>query len=313
MANKILITGAGGFVGPHLIRELQKDPNNEIFASVYSPTSDISSMVPDDHIILGDLTDYKYAKQLIQDSSPDIVYHLAALSIVHNSVEQASRVLTANMSIQYNILEAVKNNAPSARFVAICSANVYGLVKEEEVPISESQPLRPLNPYAVSKLSQEFLALEYHLAHSMDIVILRPFNHTGVGQTENFVIPALAKQFRDIKLGKTEPKLNVGNTESIRDFTDVRDMVRAYVLAGEKCQSGEVYNIGSGKGSSVGQIISMLEEISGIKVETVTHPDRVRASDVPVLIADNTKFVAETGWSPQISFKETLESVYNRN
>ena len=311
MSHKILVTGAGGFVGPYLIRELQKNAEHEIFASIYSATSDIAGLLPGDHVIEGDLTDAKYCQDLVKRSSPDVIYHLAALSDVKESEGAALHVLTANTEIQYNMLEAVKSIAPLARFVAVCSANVYGLVGGSEVPINESQPLRPLNPYAVSKLTQEFLTLQYHLSYGLNTVILRPFNHTGVGQTENFVIPALVRQFVQIKRGLQAAQIEIGNTASIRDFTDVRDMVRAYILSSTKCESGQVYNIGSGKGSSIAQIIELLQDISGIKVEVLTSKERVRHSDVPVLIADNTKFVTATSWLPEVKFHETLSSVYN--
>lgn len=308
---KVLITGAGGFVGPHLIRFLQSYGNTDIYCSAFSSASDISELVPLDHIITGDLTRFADADTLIRTVQPDIIYHLASLSAVGSSVENAARVLTANTLLQYNLLESLRLNRPQARLLAVCSANEYGLVHESEVPISESQPLRPLNPYAVSKVAQEMLALQYHYAHGLDTVILRPFNHTGEGQTSDFVIPALAEQFVRIAAGSREPVIEVGNTASIRDFTDVKDMVRAYVLAVEKCESGEVYNVGYGKGISIADIIKLFEEISGLSVTVKQHPGKVRASDVPVLLSDSGKFRAATGWEPEIKLKDTLTRVYN--
>lgn len=306
---RVLITGAGGFVGPYLIKELQNQTGTEIFASIYSPSSDITKLLPEDHIIAGDLTSYEYTKQLISISKPEIIYHLASLSIVGNSVENASRVLTSNITLQYNLLEAMRAYAPESRLVAICSANEYGYVAGSELPIKETQPLRPLNPYAVSKVTQEMLSLQYHRSYGLDVVVLRPFNHTGAGQTEHFVVPALAKQFVEIERNLKAPTIHVGNLDTVRDFTDVHDMVRAYILAASCCESGEVYNIGAGRGSSIGKIIELLQEISKLKVEIEEEQSRTRSSDVPVLVADSSKFREITGWEPNITFKETLRSV----
>lgn len=306
---RILITGAGGFVGPYLIRELQSRGFKEIYASIFSPSSDISRLLASDHLITGDLTKYQDAEALVKQSAPDIIYHLAALSVVGTSVQDAERVLTSNTLLQYNLLEAVKQNAPKSRLVAICSANEYGKVYEHEVPISESQPLRPLNPYAVSKIAQEMLALQYHYSYGLDIVIIRAFNHTGPGQTEHFVVPALAKQFAQIERGDKTGTIEVGNLDTARDFTDVRDIVKGYVMAAEKCQSGEVYNLGSGNLVTVKEILESLQRLVSVKVEIRAEDSRLRSSDVPILLADNHKFVEATGWQPTLEFSETLADV----
>lgn len=307
---KILITGAGGFVGTHLIKELQKSEDNEVYGAVYQATSDIATLLPTDHIIAGDLTDFVYAQSLVQTTKPDLIYHLAALSVVHNSAENALKVMNGNTAISYNLLESVRLSAPSARVVAICSANVYGAVQNADKPIDESTPFRPLNPYAVSKVAQEMLALGHYLSHGLDVVILRPFNHTGIGQTTDFVIPALAKQFASI-VKSAQPSVVVGNLDNIRDFTDVSDMVKAYILAADKCKSGEAYNIGSGVGHTVREIITIFEKLIGRKVEIKSSSQRVRKSDVPILIADATKFKTITGWTPTISLETTISDILN--
>ncbi|MBP9670380.1 GDP-mannose 4,6-dehydratase [Candidatus Woesebacteria bacterium] len=306
---KILVTGAGGFVGTHLIRALTKVADLEVFATVYQSTSDIQSLLDSDHIYSGDLTNYEFTSTLIKSVMPDVIYHLAALSVVHNSHEKALALMNGNTTISYNLLEATRLLAPNARFVAICSANVYGAVEDTVHPISESTPIRPLNAYAVSKVMQEMLALQYYLAYALDVVILRPFNHTGPGQTTDFVIPRLAEQFAKIEQGKIAPIIEVGNLDSVRDFTDVRDMVEAYILAGEKAKSGEIYNIGSGKGYTVKQILEILETLSKSKVEIKVNQALVRASDVPVLIADSSKFSHLTDWKPKISLEETISDI----
>lgn len=307
---KILITGAGGFVGNYLVRELKSLGGYEIFATVHKPNPNLSELVGSDHVISGDLTDYSFTQNLITQTSPDVIYHLAALSVVHNSHNQAETVINVNATISYNLLEAFRLYAPKARLIAICSANVYGAVQDRSKPLSESTPLRPLNPYAVSKVTQEMLALQYHLAYGLDIVILRPFNHTGPGQTTDFVIPALAQQFAQIAKG-APPVIEVGNLSTKRDFTDVRDMVKAYILASEMGKSGEVYNIGSGHGYTVRELIDLLQKVSGITVELKTKAGLVRKSDVAILIANATKFRELTHWEPKISLEATLSDILN--
>lgn len=306
---KVLITGAGGFVGTHLIKELKQDPNIEIFASVYKATSDISTLIEQDHIFAGDLTDYEFAKSLIDSTKPDVIYHLAALSVVHNSANLATMVMSSNATISYNILEAMRAHTPHARLIAISSGNVYGAVQDPSKPVTESAPLRPLNPYAVSKVTQEMLALQYYLAYGLDIVILRPFNHTGVGQTRDFVIPRLVHQFVQIEKKLSDPVIEVGNLETVRDFTDVSDMVRAYALAASKCVSGEIYNIGTGVGHTISQVLQIIKDLSLSKVEVKVLDKLVRTSDVPVLIADASKFKQVTHWEPQISLEQTISDI----
>lgn len=308
---KILITGAGGFVGTYLIKELATNSKNEIYGSVFSATSDISTLLDSSHIIEGDLSDFAFTKNLLETVKPDIVYHLAALSVVGSSVDKAVSVMNTNTTISYNVLEAVRLVVPQARVVAIASANAYGAVLDTSKPINEDFPIRPLNPYAVSKVTQEMLALMYHLAYGMDIVILRPFNHTGIGQTTEFVIPKLAEQFAKIEKSLASPVIEVGNLDTVRDFTDVRDMVHAYALAGEHGVSGEVYNLGSGVGHTIKEILDILQSLSSVKVEIQVKDDLVRTADVPVLICDASKFASLTSWKPTIDLKTTVSDILN--
>ncbi len=307
---KILVTGAAGFVGAHLIKELQTDKNNEIYGAVYNGTSDLSSSLRVDHILAGDLTNYDFALDLVQKTQPDLIYHLAAISVVGGSEANALKILEANTAISFNMLEATRVNTPSAKFIAICSANGYGAVKQGDLPIKETAPFRPLNPYAVSKVTQEMLALQYHLSYGMNVIILRPFNHTGIGQTTDFVIPALAKQFVSVERGETT-MIEVGNLDTTRDFTDVRDMVKAYVMASTKCESGEAYNIGTGQGHTIKEIIDIFQKVSGITPTLSEKSSLTRSSDVPVLIADIAKFTAATGWAPQVSLETTISDILN--
>ncbi|KKU44729.1 MAG: NAD-dependent epimerase/dehydratase [Microgenomates group bacterium GW2011_GWB1_46_7] len=306
---KILITGAGGFVGTYLIRQLQKKTDNEIYGAVYKSTSDISSLLPQNHILEGDLTDFAVAESHLQTVQPDIIYHLAALSVVGNSFANAIKVINTNTNLSFNLFEAARLIVPKARIINICSANVYGAVLDSSRPLTESTPFRPLNPYSVSKINQEMLGLEYHLTYGSDVIALRPFNHTGIGQTTDFLIPRLAQQFAAIEKGQLAPTIEIGNLDSIRDFSDVRDMVRAYVLAAESCLAGEAYNIGSGKGYKVSQVIDIFQSLSQAKVEIKVKKDLVRSADVPALVADFTKFKEATGYFPVISLERTISDI----
>lgn len=307
---RILITGAGGFVGPHLIRALELKDDAEIFATVYKSTSELSDLVKADHIISGDLQDADFTENLIKTVRPEIIYHLASLSVVHKITPQATKIMNANTTLQYNLLEAVRLHAPGARVIAICSGNAYGKVKESELPIKETTPFRPLNPYAVSKITQEMLALQYYLSYGLDIVILRPFNHIGIGQSTDFVIPALIKQFIEVEKGKATHVM-VGNLDTIRDFTDVDDMVEGYILAAQLCEPGEAYNLGTGHGHTIKEIVTILQKLVDRPVEVKHDQNLVRESDVPALVADSTKFKTLTGWNPKITLEETLTGILN--
>lgn len=308
---RILITGAGGFAGGHLINHFVEQKDKIVYAVSYAENKFLNDIIPQENIFLGDLTDFNFTQKVIKTTNPDIVFHLAALSIVHSSAEKAKKMLTSNMGLQYSVLESVRQHAPSARVIAICSANEYGLVDENHVPIKEDTPLKPLNSYAVSKIAQDFLSLQYHLSYGLDVVRLRAFNHTGERQTTDFVIPAFAKQIAQIEKGKSEPIIKVGNLDAIRDFSDVKDIVRAYDLASESAISGEVYNVGSGKGIRISEILDILVGLSTSEIKIKKEKSRTRPSDVPVLIADHTKFSDATGWQPEIALEKTLERVLN--
>lgn len=303
---RVLITGAGGFVGSYLINELKKDDEYEIFGSVYQSTSDISALLSKDHILVGDLTDPIVASAHLQSSKPDLIFHLAALSIVHDSHVKALPIMQKNTAISYNLLEAARTVSPQARFVAICSANIYGDVDPSQVPIKESTPMRPLNPYAISKATQELLAQQYYLAHGLDVVIIRPFNHTGIGQTADFLIPNLAKILVQIENSVVEPVIKLGNLDSVRDFTDVRDMVRGYVMLAKKGESGQIYNLGSGRGYSVREIGGIFRSHAKKGFELIHDPALDRPADVPVLIADTSKAEKLIKFEPQFSLESTI-------
>jgi GDP-4-dehydro-6-deoxy-D-mannose reductase len=187
-----------------------------------------------------------------------------------------------------------------------CSSEEYGLVLPDEVPIRETNPLRPLSPYAVSKVAQDYQGYQYFQSYGMRIVRTRAFNHTGPRRGDVFAMSSFAKQLASIELGSSEPVLRVGNLEAIRDFTDVRDVARAYVLAATRAEPGEVYNISSGRGHSIRELLDTLVALSGVEVNVKVDPQRLRPSDVEILIGDSTKFRERTGWVPTIPLETTL-------
>lgn len=306
---RVLVTGADGFVGSHFVEYLQSQRYSEIFATTYHASEWLSAHLPAENIIAGDLTQADHVFSLIQQVQPDWVVHLASLAFVGGSFDKTQFVMDTNTHIQIVMLEALRQFAPQARMLSIGSATCYGLVPDTLNPekVNETYPFYPNNPYAVSKLSQEHLAHMYHLAYGLDIVRVRPFNQIGPRQTEDFVVPAFAQQIVAIERGD-QNVLQVGNLEAVRDFTDVRDAVRAYerlLVAGE---AGEVYNLGSGTGVRIQEILDTLIELSGTDIMVQEDPERMRPSDVPVFVADAAK-LRSLDWQPTYSLHETLQDV----
>jgi len=254
------------------------------------------------------LTDFKQVLSLIDKIKPDYIYHLAALTSPAESFTNATAVVLSNIGIEMNLLNAMKElGLTSSRFLVVSSAEVYGLVTPPDLPIDEGTPLRPTNPYAVSKITQDYLGLQYILSCKFDVVIVRPFNHTGPGQAPNFAIPAFSKQIAMIEKGQQEPILKTGNLSAKRDFSDVRDIVKGYGLLMEKGITGEVYNIGSGKSHSTKELLDMLLSMSDKKIEIQQDPSKFRPIEVPDVYCDYTKLNSLTGWKPEIPIEKTLK------
>lgn len=303
---RALITGAGGFVGRHLCEYLLAQPDWELLGTVYpDPVEDprprsCLSLV---HL---DLRDAGQVGELIGDFRPDVVFHLAAQSHVPSSFADPWETLENNLRAQLNVLEGVRRAGLPARVIVIGSNEEYGWPRPEDLPLTEESPLRPVNPYAVSKVGQDFMGLQYHLAYGMDVVRLRPFNHTGPGQAPHFVVPAFARQIARIEAGLQEPVVRVGNLEVARDFTDVRDIVRAYHLAAVAGEPGEVYNLASGVARSIRWILETLLSFTDAEVRIEVDPALYRPADVSVIYGSAEKFRRRTGWEPQIPFEQTL-------
>ena len=307
---RALITGVTGFVGSHLAEYLLSK-NAEVFGTARwrSQTININHIQDQIQLVECDLRDYASVKRVLSDTHPDQVYHLAAQSFVHSSWHAPEETLTTNILGQLHLLEALRDLKINPPSMVACSSEEYGLVKPEETPIKETNPLRPLSPYAVSKVGQDLLAYQYHQSYGTHVIRTRAFNHDGPRRGKVFATSNFAYQIAQIEKGKAEPVLRVGNLEALRDFTDVRDMVRGYVLAVEKGEPGEVYNLCSGKAYSIRQVVDMLLGMAKVPVRVEQDPARMRPSDVPILLGDYSKFHAVTGWEPTIPFEQTMQDL----
>ncbi|MBP8137309.1 MAG: GDP-mannose 4,6-dehydratase [Candidatus Eisenbacteria bacterium] len=308
---KVLITGVTGFAGSHLVEFLHSRGDCEIHG-IYRWRSRMENIEHLTQLITlheCDLRDAMNTYDTIARIRPDWIFHLAAQSFVPTSWVAPSESLSTNVMAQVNIFEAVRRLGLKTRIQLACSSEEYGMVYPEETPIKETNPLRPLSPYAVSKVAQDMLGYQYWMSWKVDSVRTRGFNHEGPRRGPVFVASDFAKQIADIEKGKKAPILHVGNLEAKRDFTDVRDMVRAYVLALEKCEPGEVYNIASGSCWTIQALLDHLLSLTKVKIEVKEDPARLRPSDVPILLGDNTKFVKATGWQPTIKFEQTLSDM----
>jgi GDP-4-dehydro-6-deoxy-D-mannose reductase len=309
---RVLVTGVTGFAGSHLVDYLLTRGDCEIHGiwRWRSRTENIEHFEPS-HITLHecDLRDATSTFDTVARVKPDWIFHLAAQSFVPTSWVAPTESLTTNILAQVNIFEAVRRLGLKTRIQLACSSEEYGMVYPDEVPIKETNPLRPLSPYAVSKVTQDMLGYQYWMSWKVDSVRTRGFNHEGPRRGPVFVASDFAKQIADIEKGRRAPVIHVGNLEAKRDFTDVRDMVRAYVLALEKCEPGEVYNICRGRSWSIREVLDLLLARTKVKLEVKQDPARLRPSDVPILLGDNSKFVKATGWEPTIPFEQTLEDM----
>ena len=309
-AKRSLITGIAGFAGSHLA-ELLLSKGHVVYGLCRprSKTDHIESIKSKLHLEDADLLDSHSLYTTISRIKPDNIFHLAAQSFVPTSWVSPSVTLEVNVVGSGNLFEAVRQVGIDPVIQLACSSEEYGLVHEDEVPIKETNPLRPQSPYAVSKVAMDYLGYQYFCSYKMRIIRTRGFNHTGPRRGETFVTSNFAKQVALIEKGKQDPVISVGNLDSSRDWTDVRDMVKAYLLAVEKCDPGEVYNICTGRGVKVADMLNLLLSYSKVKVEIRPDPSRMRPSDVPVLVGDNSKFVKKTGWIAQIPFEKTMEDL----
>lgn len=309
---KILITGVTGFVGSHLAEYcLSLDQQVEVIGTCRwrSRRENIEHLEDAINLYECDLRDASSVKTLLADIQPERIFHLAAQSYVPSSWNSPGETITTNVIGQLNIFEAMRETNSTASIQIAGSSEEYGLVHPEEAPITEENPLRPLSPYAVSKVAQDMLAYQYFQSYGLRVVRTRAFNHTGPRRGDVFVTSNFAKQIAEIEAGQRPPIIHVGDLNPKRDFTDVRDIVRAYWLSLEHCSLGEVYNVASGKAYRIKEVLKILLDNSGQDIEVVEDPERLRPSDVPLLLGDNSRFCKATGWIPEIPFEQTAKDL----
>ncbi len=319
MARKILITGATGFAGSHLAGYLAgKNDDNKFYGTYLSEESLKNLDAVKNHIelIKLNLASEKEVFGLIEKIKPDVLFHLAAIASAADSFSSPAESVINNIYAQINVLEGIrKSNLIDTKILVVSSAEVYGDVDKKDLPIDENVSFRPTNPYAVSKLTQDFLGLQYFLSYNLKIIRVRPFNHIGPRQSPSFVTAAFAKKIAEIEKGKRDNILTVGNLEAKRDFTDVRDIVRAYDLAVNKGVPGDVYNLGSGVSYKISDILNKMLSLSKAKIEVKIDKYLFRPIDNPELVCNGEKFKKLTGWKPEILLETTLKDTldYWRN
>ncbi len=305
---RVLITGVAGFVGRHLVEHLNAvAPGTEIWGLVWS--EDPTEVPPTVHRLTGDLALQSSLTHAIDCARPDIVFHLAGATSVAESWQQPERSFQVNALGTLNLLEALRSVDRPPTVVVATSAEVYGVVPEERQPIAEDMPLRPISPYAASKATQDLIAAQYHRGFSIPTVRLRLFPHTGPHRPAHFAASSFAHQIARIERGIDPPRLWVGNLEAVRDFTDVRDVARAYWLATATECAGKAFNICSGRGVTIRWVLDTLLSFSKVEIEVKIDPARLRASDIPHLVGDHGRFTAATGWTPEIPIEQTLQDL----
>ena len=307
---KALITGISGFAGSHLA-ELLIEKGYEVFGTFFdkSTFSNLNGFVNIIKVYRCDIRNYDALKNVIEDVKPDEIYHLAAISFVPTSLKEPKLTFDTNLYGTLHLYQAVIDLEMNPMILFVGSADEYGIVKEKDIPIGESHPLLPVNPYSISKASADFLSFFYFKNYSLNIIRVRPFNHIGPKQSPEFVASDFAKQIVEIEKELREPIIKVGNLEAKRDFTDVRDMVRGYWLALDKGEPGEVYNICSERAIQIKGLLNHLLELSSRKVEIIKDPKRMRPSDNPILQGDSSKFRRRGGWKPEIPLDKTLKDI----
>ncbi len=309
---KSLIIGGAGFVGAYLIRHLRDEKGREVFVTKmpHEEITEEGAKVYDLNIL-----DKDAICSLLQEVQPDEIFHLAAQSSVAVSWKNPALTVDVNVKGGVNVLDAVRDTCPKARILLIGSGEEYGHVKNEEMPIVEENAVRPGNIYAATKVCQNLLGAIYAEAYQMDVMMVRAFNHIGPNQIPQFVVADFCKQVADIEAGRQEPVMKVGNLSARRDFTDVRDVVRAYGMIIEKGVAGETYNVGSGHAIAIQEILDKILANSSVDIKVEKDPAKFRPVDVPIIEANTTKLRETTGWTPEIPLEQTIKETveYWRN
>ena len=305
---KALITGINGFAGSHLAEYLLSQ-GVKVYGILRPRRSIIDCLKAVVACYEVDLTEAPQVAKAIKEIGPDLIFHLAAQAAVSRSWEDPEGTLTNNIIGQLNVLQAVISAGIDSRILIVGSKEEYGMLHPEDLPVREETPLRPTNPYGVSKVAQDFMGYQYFASHGLRCVRVRPFNHIGPRQGDEFAIPAFAKQVAEAEVGLRQPVIRVGNLDVKRDFTDVRDVARAYHLALLHGEPGEVYNIGSGSMSSLESALDFFLSESKVGLSVEQDPNRLRPGEVIECVCDYSKLKAKTGWQPEIPLRQTLEDV----
>ena len=306
---RVLVTGIAGFAGSFLAEYLLRQQDVEVHGVIHRHDHRIQHLCDQIRLHRGDLRNALWVSELVDSVQPDYTFHLAAWSDVGGSWQQPWTTYELNIHCQLNLLEALVHRAPDSRVLVVTSNEVYGLLDSDDIPVNEQAPFRPNSPYGVSKIAQDMMALQYWHSHDLETLRMRSFNHIGPGQSDDFVASAFARQIAQIEAGQREPIVRVGNLEAVRDFTDVRDVVRAYWLAMEQGRGGDVYNVGSGQGYSVQWVLDTLLSLTTADVIVELDNDRLRPSDVPISVCDRSKLTQTTQWQPQIDLRQSLSDL----
>jgi GDP-4-dehydro-6-deoxy-D-mannose reductase len=306
---RALITGISGFVGHHLAEHILAEHKETMLFGLRRWRSSLPPALatsPSVHIVEGDLLDAPSLVRALQASRPDVIFHLAASSSVAGSWDTPAEMMQVNVLGTLHLLEAVRQLGTDPVVVLACSAEAYGVVGEDELPITEEQPFRPVSPYAVSKAAADLLGYQYYQAFRVRTVRMRFFNHCGPRQPSRFVVSAFARQVAEIEAGMRAPEIRTGNLDVRRDFLDVRDAARAYCLAATRGEAGQAYNGATGHARAIREVLEALLELSGVKASFLTDPERLRTAELPVLEGDASRLREATGWTPEIPFERTL-------
>lgn len=307
---RVLITGMAGFAGLHLAECLIAETDWQITGMTRRPPPLLPTLqTPRVVWRVAELTDGASVAAVVAEARPEVVIHLASQSHVPTAWENPWGTYESNLRGQLNVIEAVVRNNLTPRLLIVTSNEVYGAVDLSDLPICEDSGFQPNNPYAVSKVAQDFMARQYRLSHNLDVVIARPFNHFGPRQDTRFVIPRFAEQVAEIELGLREPRMLLGNMVAQRDFTDVRDVARAYLGLVRSGVNGQAYNVCSGQPRSIQQVLDLLVAQAGVRVEQVSDPSKFRKVDTPISYGDAGLIERHTGWRAKIPFEQSLRDV----
>jgi len=305
---RVFITGIEGFVGRHLSAELA-EAGHEVSGLYYddSGIGELAEKIPD--LRRGDILDRAELSKILNSVSPDVIVHLGAVSFVPAATKTPLMAWNVNLMGTLNILEWIRTENPDTRLLFVSTSEIYGKPKEGDLPYTERTPIRPENMYAATKAAADIAAERYRNLYDLHIATLRPSNHIGPGQSENFVVSSFAKQVAGAVLGLGDGVIRVGNLSASRDFLDVRDVVRAYRFVLEGGVTG-IFNVGSGRAVKISDILDKLVEIAGTDIRVETDPERLRPVDVPIVMVSHKKLLAESGWHPEIPLEKTLEDIF---